>query len=391
MLARHFPAAKSHQGSMENVLQKCAVCDEQPEGSEDLFAGLKATCDHLSSEVICRDCLQRYLQIQSEPTNGFVAGTIRCWTPNCNENLSHSDVQLFATTEVFDRYDLALVHQLIHEEQTYLECAYADCDGRGWYDEAAGAMYAACVQCNRSTCIACNVPWHGEELCPQGTETRRLRGEAGGVTQINSSGAAMEEGLEENVEQRGHEEDEDQISPERLADEFFSWNTPQSASEFTGTPNGLRTPQRVAREPERPAVSGGSGRKRLAFWDSEDDTDTETEPLQQTVPTTAASRTPHRQEGAQVPVTPKRKRKTADEIARGKEERETKKRIKLETQQQNREERARKAEERVEIKAEEKRVKQEDASDKKVEKTTKMCPKCFVPIEKNAGCDHMTW
>ncbi|OBT67818.1 hypothetical protein VE03_02421 [Pseudogymnoascus sp. 23342-1-I1] len=48
--------------------------------------------------------------------------------------------------------------------------------------------------------------------------------------------------------------------------------------------------------------------------------------------------------------------------------------------------------ERARIKAELKRkVEEEKLSLAKIQKTTKQCPKCHRPIEKNEGCDHMTW
>jgi hypothetical protein len=78
-----------------------------------------------------------------------------------------------------------------------------------------------------------------------------------------------------------------------------------------------------------------------------------------------------------------------DECARMREELA---RRKVEEEKRRQEEEARRQEEERKRKIEELRqkAKDEQASLQKVKETTKLCPGCQWPIEKNQGCEHMT-
>ena len=308
-------------------------------------------------------------------TNGFVASTIQCWARDCDEELTPTEVQLFATAEVFNRYDLALVHQLIHAGQTYLECAYDDCDGRGWYDEAAGMMYAQCGSCHRSTCIACNIPWHGSELCPQGMEAQRLR-DAEAEAEGEAEGEAEAEGEGEEAEEAEVE------ASEHDPDAVFQVDSGSEVDQNAEAESDLTQEKEQQEEGQETAEEVGIPE----------------DPPEQEISTTPTSR----------------KRRTFEERARAEEQRNPVKKANLEEKQRTRDEkaseRARRAEQRglkmdeqwleneagrVAYRQEEEAMMQRHREKVQgrqlVKEITKRCPKCESPIQKNGGCDHMTW
>ena len=161
----------------EILSRSCEVCGEHPIDVHSFHATLTQTCTHKSTVIICSDCLDEYLTVHTTRESGRVSTSVSCWAPDCHETLTHGDLRRHLPADKFEAYDLALVHQVIHEGQSFIECAYADCSGSGWCDPST-MSFVRCETCLRSTCIACQTPQHSYgTICPQSAEGVRRREE----------------------------------------------------------------------------------------------------------------------------------------------------------------------------------------------------------------------
>ena len=161
----------------ERLARDCEVCGEHPTCVLEVHGPITQTCTHEWKMIICSDCLDGYLTVHTTRENGRVSTSVSCWAPDCREILTHSDLRRHLLTNKFEDYDLALVHQVIHEGQSFIECGYTDCSGSGWCDPST-MSFVSCQTCGRSTCIACQTPLHSSgTICPQSAEGQRRREE----------------------------------------------------------------------------------------------------------------------------------------------------------------------------------------------------------------------
>jgi IBR domain, a half RING-finger domain len=86
-------------------------------------------------------------------------GKIRCPHVSRNTVLSFVDMQLFATPEVFTRYDEYINRKGLEALTDYNPCANAQCGSGGSVDFASDS-FATCGSCETLTCVACKTRYH---------------------------------------------------------------------------------------------------------------------------------------------------------------------------------------------------------------------------------------
>lgn len=159
--------------------KQCHVLGEQITDFKHVHGTLTSTCTHAWDHIICTSCLEQYIESQTTPENNLVSDRIICWAPSCNEVLNHEEIKRYAKSEVFARYDEALLRQAIHHGQSFIECSTRGCKGGGWVGSGDIISYFVCEVCHSATCVEHNGPYmqHAGRPCPNAA-ARRAKSEA---------------------------------------------------------------------------------------------------------------------------------------------------------------------------------------------------------------------
>jgi len=158
-----FPSPEDeNSGNCYNCLREevaCTICFTNfPRGT---FPKITAECNHPRDTHVCTDCLARYLEHQQSSTTP----PFTCPIDDCRRQLSHHDVERFASHIVFDKYDLGLLRDVLKAIPGIVICqSPAVCI---WGDvPCPGTAVIRCMRCDEITCISCNAA-HDGVTCEQ--------------------------------------------------------------------------------------------------------------------------------------------------------------------------------------------------------------------------------
>ncbi|KAI9034062.1 hypothetical protein DFJ74DRAFT_700453 [Hyaloraphidium curvatum] len=159
---RSTKADQPSTGDAPEPTSECAVCSDLLPKTSFPPAPPTARCSHPVD--ICTSCVSA--SIESD-TNSKGAMTIRCPSASCKRELSHEEIRVAATTEVFERYDRLITRNALSKMPDFRWCINPVC-GEGHIHEG-GTDYPimTCRACRTKTCFSCEVAWHNNMTCDE--------------------------------------------------------------------------------------------------------------------------------------------------------------------------------------------------------------------------------
>ena len=135
-------------------LRSCQVCFEDVTAANRRQRATTSACSH-EEDSICLSCLQQSIAAQaaSKPWDN-----ISCPVLGCSAILEHKDLRIFASTEVFNRYDTFISKQVMEGIEGFVSCSATACGDGGLVDP--NDTFFTCSSCRAVTCIQCNTPYH---------------------------------------------------------------------------------------------------------------------------------------------------------------------------------------------------------------------------------------
>ncbi|KAF2788030.1 hypothetical protein K505DRAFT_256436 [Melanomma pulvis-pyrius CBS 109.77] len=142
--------------------QTCQVCKESRHIAHFSTWAPTTRCVHPSQT--CVSCMQKWIATCME-TKGWNT----CICPECGEPLAYDDVKLFATQEVFARYDHLSTRAALSSLPNFHWCQSPTCSSGHIYDESTlNNPIFTCASCGHAHCLNHpSVPYHAGETCSQ--------------------------------------------------------------------------------------------------------------------------------------------------------------------------------------------------------------------------------
>ena len=128
--------------------QECEICFMEYPQNEfiNLF------CDH----KYCKTCLRHILKIKIEEKN---VRKIICPHDECKEEISFEKIKEILTTEMFEKYDSALLGNVFINDRECIFCPVPDCGNPIYGDKNSPKII--CRKCDQKICYNCKtVGWH---------------------------------------------------------------------------------------------------------------------------------------------------------------------------------------------------------------------------------------
>ncbi|KAK6130785.1 hypothetical protein DH2020_035473 [Rehmannia glutinosa] len=142
------------ENEAENSSQSfCEICLE----NKDCWQMFKNDqCSH----SFCYECTTGHITAKIQDK----AKEIACPAINCNAVLNFDACRLMIPNETLVQWDEFLCTSLIPESHK-LYCPFRDCSALLVNDSGEIIMNIKCLECNRTFCAECRVPWHSEFTC----------------------------------------------------------------------------------------------------------------------------------------------------------------------------------------------------------------------------------
>lgn len=252
---------------------------------------------------------------------------IRC--PECKEKLIHDDIQRLADRETFDRYDQISLRKAVEEDKNFVWCL--KCNSGQLHKSGQSQPIVRCRACGFRSCFKHSIEWHDRLTCDEYDEMRR---DPGGFQSVRD----REEADMEMAMKLQHEEDR------ILAQELVDCDRREEEE------------RQRRRHEEQKRIERANQEAEIARRQREAEA---TRRLQQQQEEQTRQRIAEEKRALQARQEAAARQKADDERAARQEAIKRQKR-------------------------------EEAASLAKIQETTKSCPNCSWPIEKNDGCDHMT-
>jgi len=84
---------------------------------------------------------------------------------SCKKDFDFNDVQKWASTEVFNRYDVLVLRRLLQSYDDFRWCKRAECGTGQIHASGAAAPVMTCSECRFKSCFTHDVPWHDGVTC----------------------------------------------------------------------------------------------------------------------------------------------------------------------------------------------------------------------------------
>ncbi|KAF2270912.1 hypothetical protein CC78DRAFT_5996 [Lojkania enalia] len=159
---RSKPKASIHVEAIEltNAPSKkdCIVCTNSRSLRHFPKRPPTAGCTHEINT--CKSCLRSWIQSEFESK---MFDQIGC--PECAIQMQYEDIQEFAPSQVFRRYDRLSTKATLEAIPGFRWCMAKNCKSGQVHEEATPRF--RCLACKASHCIAHNIPWHKGETCAE--------------------------------------------------------------------------------------------------------------------------------------------------------------------------------------------------------------------------------
>lgn len=186
---------------------ECIACLETLPPSSFPAQSITSTCDHSApnnvNQRICTTCLSRHLDVQLNES-----GPNRLTCPICLAVMTHSDIQRWASSQTFSRYDSLKAREVVSSDPDFIWCCNPRCGSGQVHASGPLSPIVICQACGTRTCFNHpNCEWHEGLTCfefdhPEAAEERRRR-EAAELEAV-----ARQQQEEEDQARRRTQEDE---------------------------------------------------------------------------------------------------------------------------------------------------------------------------------------
>ncbi|KAI2469104.1 hypothetical protein F4781DRAFT_431782 [Annulohypoxylon bovei var. microspora] len=138
---------------------ECSACFETKQRTEFQQTPLTEKCRHIPT--LCLECVTLYINSQIRD-----AITERPYCPECMEELGYTEIQRFATKELFSQYHRRAVDSLIYKTDNFVWCPLGCGSGLIHYAGNENPI-AYCPKDRRQFCFRHRVPWHSDYTCDE--------------------------------------------------------------------------------------------------------------------------------------------------------------------------------------------------------------------------------
>lgn len=328
--------------------QGCIICTEDITPSVSPPAWITKECAHPPS--ICVPCLAKCIRTDLDSK---IWNQIKC--PECNIPLIYDDVKRLADPDTFARYEELSFRSAVSADPDYVACRSPSCGFGQLHESGNRQPIVRCMKCNFRSCFKHGIEWHDRLTCDEYDEM--LRDPIGFKSAL----------------EREEEEEEERIQREFEA-EVAETQRQKKKQETARAAEEQRQRQRHEAELSRARVEQVAAAEKLR--------------QDQILRLQQEEQRRHEQ-------ALETQRRQADE-ARAVEAAQQEKRRKrehdkgVERRTEDEAKKARKEQLRKQREDIIRRQREDEASLTVVENTTKQCPGCSWPIEKNRGRQHMT-
>ena len=146
--------------TMTNSPRECSSCLEECQPDRFPSVTLDASCGHKTFDT-CWDCLQKYIDAKTESCN---LTEIKCPETDCHTTFGYSQMQEYASKDLFSRYDHLVAQETLKEIPGYVKCAH--CESGGIVDADLNS-FMTCGSCSNKTCVGCRTHWHMGVSCAE--------------------------------------------------------------------------------------------------------------------------------------------------------------------------------------------------------------------------------
>ena len=140
----------------------CQVCSDDMDPLLQFQVSVGSQCRH--APEICLACWEQHIASQAETKNW---DSITCPHADCGVILGYGDMQRFAPAEIFRRYDKFQTNKALQNVLVYRLCAHEGCGSGGFMEDEEIPAYMTCADCQRHTCLGCNLIYHHGQTCDE--------------------------------------------------------------------------------------------------------------------------------------------------------------------------------------------------------------------------------
>jgi hypothetical protein len=121
--------------------------------------------------------LERHI-LQCVNKSCFTVGCV-CVSEGCSQTLTIQEIRQHASKELFERYDLGLLHTNLEKDPEFCWCARNGCGSGQLHSSKDEAPIVRCHACGFKTCFTHNCEWHSGRTCKQYDRDARKSDEVG--------------------------------------------------------------------------------------------------------------------------------------------------------------------------------------------------------------------
>ncbi len=141
----------------------CQVCSDGLDPLLLFQVSVASNCNH--APEVCLACWEQHIAAQAD-TKGW--DSITCPHADCGVFLDHGDMQRFAPSDSFGRYDKFQTNRALQSAPEYHLCAHEGCKSAVFVEEDdLVSRYMTCADCQQHTCLGCNLVYHHGQTCEE--------------------------------------------------------------------------------------------------------------------------------------------------------------------------------------------------------------------------------
>lgn len=173
----------------------CTICDCTFSIEQEGFHTITSTCSHVRD--VCTSCVKQHITCQSQVTGW---DTISC--PSCNASFEFKDIKIWASPLDFERYNSAQLRKALRADDSFIACAYDDCDATATGGILSGVIadldadpWVTCNICERRTCVTCRTKYHCGMSCKESRVAAKERLQDDGGSNDDSDSSSLSGGV----------------------------------------------------------------------------------------------------------------------------------------------------------------------------------------------------
>ncbi|KAF2489028.1 hypothetical protein BU16DRAFT_221230 [Lophium mytilinum] len=139
--------------------RECAVCAESYP-IPDLPSLMN--CEH--EPQVCNECYQGWI---ASELNSKSWKEIKCPEEGCKQILCHAEVQEYATSEVYAKFDALSAREALNDDPNFRWCRGPNCKSGQIHESDVSGNIFVCVDCGFKVCTVHEGVWHEGETCEE--------------------------------------------------------------------------------------------------------------------------------------------------------------------------------------------------------------------------------